>query len=587
MMWDSNCCSRPWRRRKKKQRRRRNTQPPTALLCFLAAAAAAAAAVAAADEEAVSDVVLCSVRDLRPKPVSPTSVELTWRTVGCPVVLSHKVYLSHRRFLACPPGAAEGSSNSSSSVEETGATESIRLKGLHPFSEYTAEVTALLPRGAVAASPEFSFRTPEGVPELRPRRGKQPTLAYKQALKFFWMQPEAGEGDGDELCQRRNGRADGHHVELWALDSWAVEGKGGNGDLGRAVWRHNKKESVNFAYVDGLVEHTRYMLRVYARNAGGQWNQALPLELRWGSPQTGVEVFSLTNPCLFRSRTLPSTPRPPKLEKALPSTNSVHLRWRPAYPPTGFVQKYVVRVGKGDDEKKIVWLNWYDVPGNQWCVGEDDKPAWNRSVCWQPSQLKPDTRYHFEVQTTNRDVETASNYSSISSVWTKKASPTATSTPAPSSVVTPWSITNYRPDNEEMGHQVSGESGGTDPLVVVLGLGLAMLVLVVIVVVLFYKIKVNKLKMHYEQGGGGEGGGYPRISPPLPQQQQQSMMNLSPIRSPPGRSGQVIGNGNASAGDSTFVSTATDLTLAGSDFTPRWTSQVSSRGGKRKDVIYL
>ena len=273
---------------------------------------------------------------------------------------------------------------------------------------------------------------------------------------------------------------------------------------------------------------------------------------------------------LCSERTLPSSPLPPTLERATASANSVLLRWRPAYPPTGLVDKYTVKQGEGEEGEQVVWRTSYEVPGNRTCVGEGHRPPYNRSVCWRPSGLRPATQYHFVVNAFNAGVEEASNFSVKVSVRTEEAAeddPGVVTTGRPHDhPVTPWNVVTEVAVNGGTGKEEEEEEG-TDPLIVVLGLSAAVLLMVVLVVVLFYKMKMSKLKQHYEQGGGG--GTY-----------YATRDNLdSSIRSPPGRS---ISTGG---GDASFHSTFTDVTLAGSDFFPRWSGQVYRSACKRNKYI--
>jgi hypothetical protein len=61
----------------------------------------------------------------------------------------------------------------------------------------------------------------------------------------------------------------------------------------------------------------------------------------------------------FSERTLPTVPESPEeVRVTLATSRSVHLNWRPKYPPTGLIRFYVVRVGvltEDDGAKKIIW----------------------------------------------------------------------------------------------------------------------------------------------------------------------------------------------------------------------------------------
>ncbi len=207
----------------------------------------------------------CGITNISSTVRSPTTVKLEWDS-DCPVVLKYKLYLHHERYLACPPevDSSEEEERRNTTVLET-TTTNHELTGLRPFSDYSLEMIAILPRGGAAGhhpheeEDEFRFQTPQGLPEVRPLEDKSyPPKALRQALHFHWQPAEKGLGER-EACERRNGIPDGHHAELWAADRWGAE------DVGRPVRQVDRPEiaGVNSWYIEKLKPFTRFILHTY------------------------------------------------------------------------------------------------------------------------------------------------------------------------------------------------------------------------------------------------------------------------------------------------------------------------------------
>ena len=289
------------------------------------------------------------------------------------------------------------------------------------------------------------------------------------------------------------------------------------------------------------------MLRVYSKNRGGRYNLALPLELH--------------------ARTFPTRPKPPTDLRTLPREDSVHLRWRPAYPPTGEVDHYTLRVGLAEGSE-AGWKRGFDVSGSQWCVGDDEEeeelPEERRPICWRVGNLTAGTSYKVEIQTTNKEIDRPSEFSAATHFRTPgKPSASSSTSDYPTTVGPTTEPTSRQPSDPRSEEGKSG--GGADPLVVVLGLVAAVLVLAVVITFLFFKIKMSKLKMRYEQGG------YPMVSPPP--STAAAGLDDSHMRSPPGRGGGGGDNDFQSTANTSYapgMSTATDLTLNGSIASSRY-----------------
>ncbi len=330
-----------------------------------------------------------------------------------------------------------------------------RLTELHPFSEYTVDLWALLDDNKVVKK-SLDFITPSAVPGSSPEpveEGSKSTSSYIQALKFFWREPSD--------CFSRNGRAAGYRVELFGVDKWVHADK--------PIKIDGVREGVNSFYAQGLMSFTTYRLDVYAKNEGGIWNPAKALQLT--------------------ARTLPTTPEPPVDIRVSPGATSVHVHWIEHYPPTGKVENFFLRVRKS--QNKDVWRYRVRVPGRDRCIAGEDERTHEEPICTVIADLDPDTAYTLEIQTKNVDVNKPSMFSQSVDFFTD-----------PVSFAPQVNLSFTTPEPVDEAHENTSKDDDEvilDPLVIVMILVTTALILIVVSTVLVYKIKVNKLKMHYEQ----------------------------------------------------------------------------------------
>ena len=282
----------------------------------------------------VALVDCCEIKDLEHNSLTSTSVVLTWNLGDCEgkKVERYKAYPKHLRYKACDAGVKD---DAVSAVFETFDTR-VTLTELRPYSRYEIEVIAVLSgaqekEGREKVSGKIRLTTKQGKPETAPGRSSG-VREFTQALKFFWLPPS------DEDCKNQNGVHDGYFVELWGLDAWA---KSDDPAQTKTV-----QDTIEEIYLPNLLPYTQYSVRVYVANEGGLRNPEMPL--------------------VMRGRTMAVRPAPPTDLKLTPAQNSIHAHWRPPHPPTGRVEKYVVRLGINNTDGKfgdseVIWRRRIEV----------------------------------------------------------------------------------------------------------------------------------------------------------------------------------------------------------------------------------
>jgi len=392
----------------------------------------------------LSSSLSCEIYKVEVRETSTTAL-LTWKTQSCDSVDSYTVSLRHDRWLACLDNQADSSN-------ETGRREwnnifqtSLNMTRLHPYSAYSGRISALKRRQAVKEV-NFEFSTAMDVPDTKPVfTEKDVTERYTQSLKFFWEDP-----DPTKTCPNQNGRKDGYWLELRGLDPWTLD----------PPVLNNISVRGNEFFAGGLQPFTKYMLRVYSQNLGDLVNRNLYMELQ---ARTGSRAAAA--PVNVTAKTI--------------SESTVFLSWVPAYPPTGLIEKYMVR--GGIYSKVASGQNW-TIPisvnlehHNDACVDQNLRAA--GYVCYVVNQLQPGTQYIFQLQTINKG-ESGSTWS-VGGVAETLRQEVSTEM----MVDTPTSPNN----------SYNGDTGSGTTIAVLVMVG-AVIVLTVVAVYFIYKLKLSRLK---------------------------------------------------------------------------------------------
>lgn len=397
----------------------------------------------------------CSISQVETR-VGSTSATVSWSIGDCiSSVDRYVVVVEHLNWLACllPTNDSEESGKRNLEIFQT----RLELTRLYPYSTYSVEIRALDPYKTVLDTYKFDLTTKSDVPDTKPTVKLQGgSLVYSQSVRFNWNAP------GQDQCRHQNGRQDGYWVELRGLDPWVLE----------PFVLTNQSVSGLFYHAGDLLPYTSYMLRVFSQNVGGLVNKNLYLELQ---ERTGAQV-----------------PAPPVNVSASPvSDASVYLSWKPAYPRTGLIEKYVVREGVVEEDGKHVWSKQISVNTVHHEACSDKLHRSEGFVCYVISQLLPATNYIFQIQTINKGIETGSGWSESVFATThheQRSRPSPPFNGSQGSAVTQQPATTASPNQDNSSWTL---------VVVFLVVG-GVVVLGTVSAVLIYKLKLDKLKARLE-----------------------------------------------------------------------------------------
>jgi len=391
--------------------------------------------------------IKCSISQVEVQ-VGSSSASINWSIGDCvSSVDRYTVVVEHLSWLACllPTNDSEDSGKRNLEIFQT----RLELTRLYPYSNYNVEIQALDAYKAVLGTYKVDLTTKSDVPDTKPTVKLQGgSLVYSQAVRFNWNAPE------QDQCRHQNGRQDGYWVELRGLDPWVLE----------PFILTNQSVTGSFYHAGDLLPYTSYMLRVFSRNVGGLLNKNVYLELQ---ERTGAQV-----------------PAPPvNVSASSVSDTSVYLSWKPDYPRTGLIEKYVVREGVVDEEGRHVWSKQISVNTVHHNACANQQHRSEGFVCYVISQLRPHTNYIFQIQTINKGVETGSGWSESVFATTHQGSLNNTTT-----------ATQQR---EPSAHSPPQDDSSSTLMVVFLVVG-AVVVLGTVSAVLVYKLKLDKLKARLE-----------------------------------------------------------------------------------------
>lgn len=396
--------------------------------------------------------------------VNSTTADIGWESSSdcgsgaSSKIKSYQVSYQHQGWLACDDNRKDLSSQGSQTV----LVNRVKLQGLHPHSKYNVTITAIGKR--LNEKIHHIIHTEEALPQSRPKDGRFNPISSR-SIDFHWEKP------GPEECDKQNGRANGYNVTLMGIEQWA------DGQvllpnphiLGETVSSRN------------LLPYTSYKLKVYTNNFGNLVN-----------PHVFLEIYG---------KTKEATPEPPTIEAATPnSANSVHLKWYPAYPPTGLIKKYVIQQGE-DHGGTILWTKPHTVDPNPFlCTGQlrESRTAnigyGSKPVCYVVDNLEANTSYAFHINTWNNDTGDQiqfSEYSEIVRIQTPPENTTILPLQTTLTTLLPVPVPTIKKDDLQ--------SVGSNSITIILCLAAAVVLLGVIVTAMVYKLKVVKLTQQLSQ----------------------------------------------------------------------------------------
>lgn len=402
----------------------------------------------------------CDLGPLLASNLTASSVLLTWSSGTCARdVASYSVQVTHQSWQACPDNLEPSSDSTAGSgvLDYSVSFTMLPVTRLYPYSSYVAVVKGLAAKGELLAEAKVEFQTEADVPDTRPSPLTNQSITYQRGIKFVWSEENHPE------CIHRNGRSDGFLVELFGVDEWVV---------GPVSLDQNTFQGTQF-YAANLLPYTTYKLRVYNRNIGGLVNQQIYLDIQ--------------------ERTLPAKPESPgNLSLRVISERSVFLSWSPAYPNTGLIEQYELRLGEFKDEgDEPSWSRLVNVSiaHHRACQDTHNRSAEQLAgqvvVCYVVDNLLPGTQYALQVRTWNQDVAEPSPWSALTTGRTESVEySTELIVPTQESSESTPSIPGVS----------SPEGMGSSSLIIILCLAGAAVVFIVIIFLVIYKLKYDRLK---------------------------------------------------------------------------------------------
>ena len=408
----------------------------------------------------------CSITNVTHRSDSASTLQtnvilLTWST-NCENVIRFKIYPQHLRYKACRGPKNLRSEQDQNQVLETSHT-AFRLKTLIAYSDYKVRISAIMADGS-RAEKTIQMSTLQDYPETRVEVSLSDTQSYQQALRFFWNPPSVSD------CRNQRGVLSGYRLVLWGLDPWVLSSD--------PILSRDVDEHLHEIYFDKLLPFTNYKLEIYTKNKG--------------------DLVSKNYPMKLRARTLSTVPNPPTDLKLSPSASSVHLSWAPPYPPTGKVEKYIMRIGVNgsSSQSAVIWRRRAEIPANRSCIAGVNTDANDKTpICHVITGLEPDTLYIFEIQTLNENVTNPSEFSNAvlvttepSSIHSSPGDPTGGERGGGGGFTSdnqPTPIPSYRTPRADLNRRSDTER---NTLIVVLGLVVAIIGLIVICTAHVYKI---------------------------------------------------------------------------------------------------
>ncbi|XP_075731910.1 receptor-type tyrosine-protein phosphatase T-like isoform X2 [Rhipicephalus microplus] len=247
---------------------------------------------------------------------------------------------------------------------------SVTLTPLHPYTKYHFSVAAL----TIKYGPEMNatFDTDQAIPEGAPTKLNY-TNTSRNTNVLTWAEVP---------CEQRNGPITSYYVVTDSEDPWETE-------------LLEKTVSWTSITYQNLLPYTQYRAKVYAENGAGR------------SP-------------LFASINFKTPPAPPHeplgLEYDQLSLDSILLKWKTPYPPTGVLENYKLKhynVKRRDQLTEAVITHSV-------CYTRNREPR----PCYTIGELEVNATYYFSVSAKNIDTD-YSPYSVELEVETREMVPEA------------------------------------------------------------------------------------------------------------------------------------------------------------------
>jgi len=373
------------------------------------------------------------------------SLRLTWQTQECENKIKWvEVRWEHIKFLACTDGHNDTSSQGV--VDKLTLTKAV-IWNLHPYSIYKVTIKATAKDGSIIKPLTLSVQTGMARPETQASPNNI-SSSTKTTILFYWVDPEN--------CEKQHGQRDRYEVMLEGVDPW---------DVGRKEIELGALPVDSSYLAHQLNPFSKYQLTVFNRNFDPKANQA---------------YVNKEDPLVIQDQTNPTKPSAPEnLESSSQTNSSVFLTWRLAQPPTGNLDKFLLEVGRTQEEGTVNWRP-VQVEGHHVCNFNTEASI--ELFCYSVTDLEPGVSYRFRIRAWNLDVEEGpspwSSELTQATVMGESIIPIpSTLGPNPASEITPT------------------PSPSSSPLVIVIVSILAVIVFVAIVIVcLVYKLKITRLK---------------------------------------------------------------------------------------------
>ena len=418
----------------------------------------------------------CEITNVSASEVTSTSLFLTWSTSDdCPVN-DYSITASHLKYKACPSYLASSAASEAVLTFKAEGKQAF-VQPLEPYSIYTFNISQGIDNEATLLKSDFQAETASTQPQVKLLKGQ--AEPQTQAIHFSWeLAPEL------ETCMKQRGDFDGFYIEIQGLENW-------NQNFSQNL---TQPENALHYYAQNLRPFSAYQLNVYVRNRNGLYNEDLPL--------------------ILKARTRPHQPLQPQETFATNVNQDIHVRWKPAYPPTGVISGYKLKYGPKSEPQ--IWQKEVKVANQTDFCSKYLK----NFVCAVLFNLEANTTYVFQVQAFNEGYSQPSAFSRSFEAKTDPLPKPVTTTP--------------KPANLEDSTNSSNNRGRYDPISAQIVISVVTVILIVVLVIviacLVYKMKMDKLKARYEAS----------------QRQLQQDLNLS-------RSMSVIGY-NESIADTTITS---------------------------------
>ena len=259
--------------------------------------------------KAAAAALTACLKNLVVHKATSTTAQLSWEFTCARTDLKlFKVHYNQLRYLSCPDGRKDLTKPSGfGTVEST--EQRVLLTNLHPYSEYSVELRAILRPGpgGPGGRPEIlktTLRTEYSLPRVRPAES---SLDYRHLwtptkVVFNWSPPLAAS-----LCDDFNADLGYYFYKARGVSAW-------NSDYEK---EDNLSLSDTKVTLTDLLPYSEYILLVFVTNTAGEFDEDVYMKLE--------------------GRTLAAPPHPPRQLVLLPSSHqeTLHLHWRSPFPPTG------------------------------------------------------------------------------------------------------------------------------------------------------------------------------------------------------------------------------------------------------------